>query len=327
MRPGIFQGRFPTSLGSIFFVAPSASYTIAGIRGGQAYTASDDNDGLVPERALLTIAAALLKCTANCGDIVALLPGTHTQVGATAVSVAGVQIIGLPVNPSGVRGSRVRPAGHRPKAIITQATAATVALALAAADIFISGVTIRPITQAAGITFTTACDRLTIQDCFIDMKTPVGHANTKGIIPTGATQAPDGLQVLNNLFLEGNGGTSCGIALDIGASVNFVVSDNTFQSDGTVASHATWTTASQAQDNCQGVYVNNVVNGGGATITNGFKGITHTGAGIVQFINNLFSVAVTNPITTWAAADVGLLNNYVATVSGGTGGTLVTVST
>jgi len=320
---GTVWGQIPRTCGAVYFVAPSASYTVD----GKAYSASDGNDGLSPERALLTVAQAIALSTANVGDTIVLLPGTHTATTALAPK-AGTKIVGTPFFPEETTvvptGSRLR---HRPQAILTQSTAATVTIACTVADFTLSNVCLRPITQAAAMTFTTACDRLVVRDCMIDMKTPVGHANTKGVIASGATQAPDGVSILNNLFLEGNGGTSCGVALEVGASVNFLVAGNTFQSDGTVASHATWTTAVQAQDNCQGVFMSNLVNGGGATITNGFRGVTHTGAGIVQFVSNLFSVAVTNPITAWAAADVGLLNNYVATVSGGTGGTLVSVST
>jgi hypothetical protein len=321
---GSAWGQIPQTGGSVYWVSPSASYTVD----GKAYSASDDYDGLSPERAKLTLASAISAATANAGDQICLLPGTHTQTAATALSKAGISIIGLPYFPEQAHASQVGAAmSHRPQAIITQSTAATVSLAVTAADVTIANVCLRPITQAASTTFSTAADRLTIRDCMIDMKTPVGHANTKGIIASGSTQAPDGLNILNCLFLEGNGGTSCGIALEVGAAVNFKVAGCTFQHDSTVASSATWTTASQAQDNCQGIYLNNLVNGGGGTITNGFKGVTHTGAGIVQFVGNLFTVAVTNPITSWAAADVGLLNNYIATVSGGTGGTLVTVST
>jgi hypothetical protein len=319
---GTLFGHALETVGNIFFVAPGTSGTVAGL----VYSASDNNDGLSPDRPLASIGQAITNATANAGDIIALLPGTHTQTSATASSKAGLTFIGLPYLPTLVQGTVAR-ASHRPQAIITQSTAATVALACTAADTTFLNICLRPITQAAVLTYTTACDRLTIRNCMIDMKTPAGHANTKGIISTGNTQAPDGLNISHNLFLEGNGGTSCGICLEVAASVDFIVSYNRFLHDSTVASSATWTTAVQAQDNCQGEFLGNIVNGGGGTITNGFRGVTHTGAGIVQFIGNLFSVAVTNPITNWAASDVGLLNNYVATVAGGTGGTLVTSST
>lgn len=320
---GTIWGAQPMTAGSIFWVSPSSAVTVE----GRAQVASDNNDGLSPERPLLSVAQAITNSTANAGDIICLLPGTHTATAALTPK-AGTKIVGLPYFTGESRATEFGDVMyHRPQAILTQSTAATVTIANTAADVTISNICLRPITQAAAMTFTTASDRLTIRDCMVDMKTPVGHANTKGIIASGATQAPDGLTILATHFLEGNGGTSCGIALEVGAAVNFLVGGSRFIHDSTVASSATWTTACQAQDNCQGSFVGNYVSGGGGTITNGFRGVTHTGAGIVQFVNNLFTVAVTNPITAWAAGDVGLLNNYVATVAGGTGGTLITSST
>lgn len=326
---GSLWGALPMGLGNVTWVAPTTHATAASgqyIIEGRTYSASDNNDGLSPERALATVTQAVTNSTTGGDDTIVLLPGTHT-VAAALVPKAGTTFVGLPYFPdqraAAVRG---RP-GSAPKAILTQSTAATVTVAASLTDITFANITLRPITQAAFMTVATAAARLTVRDCLIDMRTPVGHANTKGIIALSATDAPDSLTIINNFFLEGNGGTSCGIALEVGAAKNFLVQGNTFWHDSTVASSATWTTASQAQDNCEGLYDANIINGGGGTITNGFKGVTHTGAGIVQFTNNLFSVAVTNPITSWAAADVGLGNNYVMTVSGGTGGTLVTVST
>jgi hypothetical protein len=82
------------SMGKTIFVAPSASYTV----GGNAYSASDDNDGLSPERAKLTISGAITNATANAGDVIALLPGTHTSA-AAALSKAGLTFVGLPYFP------------------------------------------------------------------------------------------------------------------------------------------------------------------------------------------------------------------------------------
>jgi hypothetical protein len=314
------------TLGNIYFVAPAASYTIGGPRGSLTYSASDDNDGLSPERALLTIARAIVLATASQGDVIAMLPGIHTVTGALAASKAGLTFVGLPYNPTHVHGTRARPS-HRPQAIILQGTAATNGIAVTAADNTFVNLCLRSITQGSAMTFTTAADRLTVRDCMIDLKTPAGHANTKGIIASGATQAPTGLTIANNLFITGVITTSPGIGLEVGAAINFAVEGNTFLNDGSVASAVAWTTAVQCQDNCQGVFRDNDFLGSGVAITNGVRGVTHTGATIVQFLGNRFSVLMTNPITAWAAGDVDLGLNYVATVSGGTGGTLVSVST
>ena len=319
---GSAWGQCPELSGNVYWVSPGATYTLE----GRTYSSSDGNDGLSPERALATIAQATSNATANAGDTIMLLPGIHTVTGALAASKAGLTYRGMTYAKFPTGGAVGRP-GHRPMTVILQATAATNGIACTAADLTWENITFRPITQGQAMTFSTAADRLTISNCMVDMKTPVGHANTLGIIAAATTSAPDGLYIYKTLFLEGNGGTSCGVALDIAAAVNFMVEGNTFLHDGSVGSVATWTTAVQARDNCQGAFRDNDVIAGGSTITNGFRGVTHTGAGIVQFIRNYFTVAVTNPITAWAASDVGLLNNYVATVAGGTGGTLISSST
>lgn len=57
---------------------------------------SADNDGEAPDRPVLTVAAALLKCTANYGDEIHLLPGHNEGIGNAQLTwnVAGVRIIG-----------------------------------------------------------------------------------------------------------------------------------------------------------------------------------------------------------------------------------------
>ena len=57
---------------------------------------SADNDGEAPDRPLLTVAAALLKCTANYGDEIHLLPGHNEGIGNVQLTsnVAGTKIIG-----------------------------------------------------------------------------------------------------------------------------------------------------------------------------------------------------------------------------------------
>eukprot|EP00918_Siedleckia_nematoides_P098229 GHVU01215037.1.p2 GENE.GHVU01215037.1~~GHVU01215037.1.p2 ORF type:complete len:344 (+),score=72.00 GHVU01215037.1:1551-2582(+) len=63
-------------------------------------TGSDNNGGWEPDRPLATINAAIGKCTANRGDIVAVMPGHAESItGAAAInlSVAGVTVMGFGV--------------------------------------------------------------------------------------------------------------------------------------------------------------------------------------------------------------------------------------
>lgn len=52
---GTQYGALPQTMGNVFFVSPTATYTI----GSNSYPASDEHDGLSPERALSTISQAI----------------------------------------------------------------------------------------------------------------------------------------------------------------------------------------------------------------------------------------------------------------------------
>lgn len=91
---GQAYGQVPYRLGNTYYVAPAASYTLAGDAGGRTHEASDDHDGLSPTRALRTVARALTLATANAGDTIFLLPGTHTVTATVALSKAGISIVG-----------------------------------------------------------------------------------------------------------------------------------------------------------------------------------------------------------------------------------------
>ena len=69
---GTLFGKLPNQTGRVHFVAPSSSYTVD----GRSYSASDDNDGLSPERALATITQAHTNITASAGETIFLLEGT-----------------------------------------------------------------------------------------------------------------------------------------------------------------------------------------------------------------------------------------------------------
>lgn len=88
---GSLFGTIPPSTGRVFFVAPTASYVID----GRTYSASDDNDGLSPERALLTIARFVTLATADAGEVCILLQGDHSVTVPVSISKAGLSILGL----------------------------------------------------------------------------------------------------------------------------------------------------------------------------------------------------------------------------------------
>ncbi len=83
--------------GRTIYVAPSAQYSgiVSNISGGGGssgtFGASDNNDGLSPERAVVSVTRAMALAVA--GDTVILLPGTHTTT-SIVTPPAGVSIFG-----------------------------------------------------------------------------------------------------------------------------------------------------------------------------------------------------------------------------------------
>lgn len=331
---GTVWGVIPETCGNVFFVAPVSSTSTTYNVEGTAYNASDGNDGRSPERALATITQAITNCTANNGDMIVCLPGVHNLTSAAlqnaagniAFSKAGISIVGL---PRFFDYSLPGTGQIQPLTTIT-APAATIACSVTAADITFSNLRILPGTTKAGIDFTTAANRLTVRGCFFDIATVAGNSGVKGLAATGATQAPVRLSVTNCTFEEDNTGTSHGVALDVGASTAFIVKACDFHNLGTGAGVAAWTAAVQVNDVAHGMFRDNdfyTLLGSAAAITGGIKGVSMTGASELMCWGNRFGVTVTSPITGFAGADVDLLNNYVATVAGGTGGTLITSTT
>lgn len=330
--------------GRVFWVAPSSPYYID----GKSYEASDNNDGLSPDRALATVArgVALTKLLAdgsaatastNYGDVIVLLPGTHTATANLAMSQAGVTLMGLPgVQPANSYAVGGSVKNSVPITALTCSASATT-IFVSAADVTIANLRLYPKVANACISFTTAASRLRLVNCMLDLATTTNHNSNRGMVGessasagTDATQAPVDIQVVGCYIKEANGGTSNGAALDLSAAVNFLVSDCYIYKEFTASSVA-WTLAVQVNDNTSGVFDNNVIfcTGGGAgdAITAGIKGASLTGASVVSFKRNLVGVNVTSPFTGFAAADCDLGLNYVATAAGGSGGSLITSTT
>jgi hypothetical protein len=200
---GSFWGLIPQTSGRVVWVAPSATYTVE----GRSYAASDGNDGLSPERAVLTLNAAVALVSANVGDVIVLLPGAHSWSATQTLSVAGITITGIPSGApfSATRGNA---GGHRARTSVTVSAAATNVLTPTAADIEIAYLHIIPVAAAAGIKPSAAADRLFVHDCTWYIATAADSATT-GIDGTwtGTTTTLDDV-VLRNLYfhIEGNQG-------------------------------------------------------------------------------------------------------------------------
>src|SRR3990167_3858104 len=159
---GTIWGHVPHVAGRIFWVSPSDSYIVD----GRTYSASDANDGLSPERALRRINRAWALVTANAGDVIALLPGTHSAATTTgtatsiAANVAGVKMIGLGRGPDGYGNPLYR-------SVKVTAAVADETINVTAADIEMAGFTLvgdALNTATAIVNFSAAATGLYVHD-------------------------------------------------------------------------------------------------------------------------------------------------------------------
>lgn len=318
-RYGTQFGALPQTMGKIIFVSPSDSYTVD----GRAYSASNDNDGLSPERAKRTIAGAISDATANAGDTIVLLPGTHTSAVA-ACSKAGVTFVGLPYFPeASVDGYH----GWQPQVTVTGSTG--VAIAITAADCTFHNIRFLPVTATTCVTITTAGARTKFVHCMVDNTGVTGHASTAGIVVTTAN-LPRGLVFMGCIFKDASVTTSNGPALNLAASVDFLIYKCVVYKDGQIASGVAWTTAIILETGCTGTFkeMDAIVSEVSVGITKVVTAAALAGAGVVHAIGCTMTVNTGGLLfDDFAAADMDLCNNYVATVAGGTGGTLITAST
>ena len=302
---GSFWGMIPQTSGRIFWVAPSASYTVEGV----TYTASDGNDGLSPERAVLTLDFAVGLTTANVGDVIVLLPGDHSWAASVALDVAGITITGLP-------GGRGNPQFMR-TSITT--SAADQIINVTAANCEIAYLRIIPVTAQTAIDYTAAADQLFIHHCSFDMNTPAVNVATRGIFPTTPIIIVDRLTVYD-CFFESDGAQ--GEAISPGDGTGYDFRNNTF-----ICTAGTWALVAL----CTGLTTqtgswigNHFICQGGTAITKAISGGNLTKANAVYAAYNNASLACTMLFDDWTASDISMIENYHA--SGGGSAAVYTVS-
>ena len=160
---GTYFGQVPVQLGRVHFVAPAASYTVD----GRSYSASDDNDGLSPERALLTISQAQTNATANAGEVVMLMEGTHAQTATLRLDKAGITYLGVQRVSQG--SPDVAALALVPKSVISFVGAAAPGVSIEADNIEIGFVTLRPAPGFSTVIFRNASpDNFYMHDYAID---------------------------------------------------------------------------------------------------------------------------------------------------------------
>lgn len=316
----------PQTNGNIYWVAPSAAYTVE----GRSYTASDTNDGLSPERAFLTLDYAVGFTTANAGDVIVMLPGAHSYSATVAVDVAGITITGLP-------GSAPMHSGHstsgllRNKASIVNTATAGIILTVSVDDCEIAWLDFLPV-AAGGVGIYLAsgavsgsggagADRTYIHDCSL---TAVAASSTStygiqmGSLATGVNQDT----VIRNCYFTAGNATGSNSAqgpgfVAIGTSYNTSIENSTFAVKGTAA----WAIAVQslsAGSSGNSIRDCDFLNSSTATslITTAVNTTGSTIDGAWQ-IYRCFVSAGTDVATATAIVDIVLGETYLSSAGGG----------
>jgi len=305
---GSLWGAVPQTCGRVFWVAAGDSFTVE----GKAYPASDGNDGLSPERPLRHANRAWALCTANAGDIIMLLPGTHTAAIADgtatsiAANVAGVTMMGLP----SISGGNML----RNRALLNIA-AADETVNVTAADIeiaHISFVGVASQTAIATLNYSAAANRLYIHDCLVDVTAQTISTSILGFDATGAAQHC----VFERCHFITDG--AFGAMIDLTATLDTLVQDCVFtHTTGTLASAITCGAATDRT-----TIRRNTFNDSAGTISSGVNGTGATIAGGCLLSYNYGGVTVTALASGWTSGEAELCNNYDGGVGAGDGGVL-----
>lgn len=296
-------GQIPQTAGNVYWVAPAASYNIAGTSAGRGYSASDDNDGLDPRRALLTIDRAWNLVTADAGDVIVLLPGTHSPAASIAADVAGVTMTGLPAGSGNF---------FRQKTAIDAVTGDQ-NINVTAADIEIAFLHLVPVTADSAIDLSADADRCHIHHCSFDMATAAASTGTMGVDVIGAASNV----LIENCYFECDGAQ--GPAITVGAAIDSLIQDCVAS-----LSTGTWAAAMVTAAAVDRVIIRRCTfHAGNATITAGILGTTGGSASAVQINDCRFADSVTVAVDTYDAGTAEIAENYQAGVGATDGGVLV----
>ena len=310
---GTLAGDIPGFLGRVFFVSPSASFYLQ----GDSIEASDNNTGLQPQHALRTVQAAINLATASAGDVIALLPGTHTSAAQVTITKAGLTFIGISPN---FRDRESKAHGLASKVNWTSTLAGT-AVALSVADTTFIGINFIPVTARTFMTGVT-CPRTTVVDCAITLSA-TASTSTKGLVFSGGSSADchfSNIAVLNSIAASAQGP-----ALDITALERVILEDSTFLMTGTSSA---WAVAVQCGSGTTGIARRNTFQAlGVGTMTIGIDGTGVTVANSFVLENNRAGISPgAGAYKNFDADSASLIANYRGTASAGSGGTLETVA-
>jgi hypothetical protein len=304
---GSFWGDLPKTSGRVFWVAPSASYTVE----GRAYSASDNNDGLSPERAVLTLDYAVGLCTANVGDIIVMLPGAHSYTATVAVDVAGITITGLPRGSS--MGATDHGAGFLRHASSVTSTADI--LTISAANVEVAYLHLIPAASKAGVTISsTNAVNANLHDLTFLMTTAAA-TDTFGI---QATAVADRTRIANCFaYVSDNQGpwvrTAAGFTNSVIENCTVILAGDTAWDD--VIEITTGTDQLVIRD-CD------FVGSSGALMTDVIDVTGNTNDHAVSVYRCYFPIG-SDATQETATSDVALAQNWLAQIQGAQGGTAV----
>lgn len=318
---GSFWGMIPQTSGRYFFVAPSASYTVEGI----VYEASNNNDGLSPERALRTVNQAITNATASVGDVIVLLPGAHSVSSTITVNKAGLTITGI---PGALRSYNTRHAGgsKRLRTTLTSTETAGICITVSAQDTEISYIHfLPPAAGGRGISLTptlATANRAYIHDCNFALQ-GTASVTTYGIhVPANVTaDVLDEALVSGCYFVSGtdtSSGANGGGVLIAGTAHGFTIENSTFELKGTAA----WAAAIDLVPISVGAHLgivirdNDFVNPTSSTtvITTAVRSVTATTIASVSMLRNYVG-AGTDGATAVANNIICFAENYLLGVA------------
>lgn len=299
---GTIWGQIPQTAGRVFWVAPGAGGYVVD---GNTYSASDDNDGLSPERALALLDRGINLADQN-GDVVVALPGTHTPGASLAMDTAGVTLTGLP----GGAGNRMKQ-----KTTIAAVTGDQ-NINVTAASCEIAFLNLIPVSTDSAIDISAAGDNCVVHDCMFDMATPAVNAGTIGIDLIGAAS---NCNFYRNYF-ECDGAQ--GPAIVAGASLETLIESCIFS-----VSASTWVSSiTQAAAGRRLTITDCIWSTWLGAITNGILGTTGGEATMIHVIRCIFGDAVAAPLQDYDVGDAEIAECYASGLGAGDGGAIITAT-
>lgn len=303
---GAIWGDIPLVRGRMFFVAP-ASYTIQ----GKTCESNDNNDGLHPERALRTVNQFVTNATADSGDTCIIL-GANTFSATQTISKSGLRIFGIPGGPtdSHEHGTRTTRYGS------SVTTSAGAVFTVTAARVEIGYLHIVPLAGQAGVDLAAA--DFNMHNCTWNMTTAANTA-TFGVSVTGASARP---RISNQyVYVEDNQGPFLRCASATGGMDGGLLQRSYILLAGTTA----WDDVVEITTGVDNFMIRDCdfFHSSGAIMTDVVDVTGNTNDHSVAVVRCMHAVAGDLTEAT-ATSDIVLCNNFIATIQGGTGGTLST---